>query len=253
MSKLQTNTSPTIFSGEYWRAAAKNFTDVKILAIAALFIALRIAVKFFDIQFFPGLHLSLDCYVNSLGSMIYGPLVSLVVGLLSDSLGYVLDPGGYAYFFPYTLIEMSSSFIFALFFWKRNVTVGRAITAKFTINLICNIVLSSIASVWYNSIYYGASLTVAAITTYATNIGRVVKNIVLFPFEAILIAIIIGACIPALKRLGIVAKETKQYTFSKKHIIYLCILVLVEIALLVFFFIFLEDILNLLKIELPQW
>ena len=58
---------PPILSKEYWRLAAKNFSDVRMLAVAALIIALRVAVKLLQVEIAPGLSLTFDCYVNSLG------------------------------------------------------------------------------------------------------------------------------------------------------------------------------------------
>ena len=67
---------------------------------AAVIIAMRIAVKAVKIVIIPGaLNFGFDFIVNSAGSMIYGPLVGLLVGAVSDTIGAVLFPTG-AYFFP---------------------------------------------------------------------------------------------------------------------------------------------------------
>ena len=59
-----------IRSREYWRLAAKNFSDIRMLVFASLIIALRVAVKMLKIPLAAGLSLAFDCYVNSVGSMI---------------------------------------------------------------------------------------------------------------------------------------------------------------------------------------
>ena len=65
----------SIFDAKYWKEAAQQLSDVKMITIAALMVALRIVVKFIKIPIAQGLSISLDAYVNSLGSVIYGPLV----------------------------------------------------------------------------------------------------------------------------------------------------------------------------------
>ena len=55
--------------------------------------------------------------------MIYGPLVGLLVGAVSDTIGAVLFPTG-AYFFPFIFVEMFSSFIFGLSFIAQSCQAG---------------------------------------------------------------------------------------------------------------------------------
>ena len=64
----------------YWALALKNVRDPKMLAFASLIIALRVAVKAFRIPLAAGLSLNFDCYINALGSVVYGPLAALLVG-----------------------------------------------------------------------------------------------------------------------------------------------------------------------------
>lgn len=93
----------SVFSKEYWRLAAENFFKSKMLVFAALICALRIAVKSLRVTIVPQtLYLTFDPYVNALGSLVYGPLVGLAVGAVSDTIGALLFPSG-AYFFRLSL------------------------------------------------------------------------------------------------------------------------------------------------------
>ncbi len=182
----------SVFSATYWRAAADHIKDIKIIVYAALIIALRVVVKGLKIPIIPGVSLAFDCYVNSLGSIVYGPVVALLVGAVSDTLGCVLFPSPYSpYFFPFIFVEMASSFIFALIFWKRRISPLRAIFAKFTVNLVCNVILTSLLVKWQYTLlgqYYPL-----------INGVRIVKSMILFPLEAMLIVIILSAASPVLK------------------------------------------------------
>ena len=111
---LQNESSPRIFSAAYFKEAAQSFKSVKMLAFASLIVAMRVAVKFVTVPLAAGLELSLDCYVNSLGAIVYGPLMGLLVGAVSDTLGCIIHPTG-PYFFPFIFTEMlnESGCIFA--------------------------------------------------------------------------------------------------------------------------------------------
>ncbi len=221
----------------YWKRAARNFKSSKMLAFAALICALRIVVKLFSIQLAPGLRLTFDCYVNAIGSLIYGPLVGLGVGALSDSIGYLVNPSG-AYFPPFMLVEMLSSFIFGLFFWGRKITATKAVVAKFTVNLVCNIIFTSLFTKWM------AELGMMGTEYYFFDAARIVKNLVLFPLEGTLICFILNAFMPALKRMRIVSSDETKIPFRKKDVILLIVLFALSVALVLFYVFFFKDFLK---------
>ncbi|MCQ2477830.1 MAG: folate family ECF transporter S component [Clostridia bacterium] len=222
---------------EYWCEAAKNFSNIKMITIAAVITALRIAVKMLRVPMVAGLELTLDCYINSLGAFIYGPLVGLLVGAVSDTLGAILFPSG-AYFFPFIFVEMASSFIFGIFLWNRDLKVSRVILSKFTVNLVCNMILTSVFMKWYY-IFFGIESAYPLV-----NLLRIVKNLVLFSLEGILITVILRAAIPALKSVGIINGDIKTESFTKKHILLIALLLALSVAILLLYIFFLKDYLT---------
>ena len=228
---------PPVFSKIYWKLAAKNFSDTRMIAFAALIIAMRVVVKFFKIPLAAGLSLTFDCYVNSLGSLCYGPLVGLAVGAVSDTLGCIIHPSG-DYFLPFILTEMSSSFIFGLFLWKRNLTPGRVLLSKFTVNLICNIILTSILMKWYYYALYGLE---DAQAYSIINLTRIAKNLILFPLEAVLITVILGALIPPLKSLRLLPNDHEKLEIRKRDIVTVVLLMLVSVGLVLLYVFVLKD------------
>ena len=56
---------------------------------------------------------------------------------------------------------------------------------------------------------------------------RIVKNIVLFPIEAVLLAVIFRSLLPPFKKLGYIYSGTDQLDFTKKHILLLSALFLI--------------------------
>ena len=197
----------------YWKEAARCFSDMRMLVFAALVAALRVAVKFFKIPLAADLSLSFDCYVNAVGAVVYGPLTALAVGAVSDTIGAVIAPSG-AYFLPFILVEMSSGFIFALFLWRRGITLPKVIWSKFTVNFFCNILLNSLLMKWYYLWLYGSEKTYNLINTV-----RIVKNLVLFPLEAGLIALLFQALLPAMAGLRLLPKRYAQPEMDRKRIL----------------------------------
>lgn len=226
----------------YWKLAAENIKDIKMLAIAAVFIAMRIAVKFLVIPIGgESLKFSFDCYVNSVGSLIYGPVVGLLVGAVSDTLGFLIRPSG-AYFFPYIFVEMSSSFIFGIFLWKRKISAPRVLLSKFTVNLVCNIILTS-AIMKLQKFMIGESYNLI-------NLVRIVKNLVTFPVEAMLITILIGALLPAFKSIRLVSLEQENIKLRTKDIILIVVLVALSVGIVAFYVLFLKEFISAHNIKL---
>lgn len=201
---------PSILSKKYWFEASKQFKDVRMITIAALIVALRVVVKLIKISIASGVGISLDAYVNSLGSLIYGPVVGLAVGAISDVLGMLVTGKMAEYFLPFILVEMASSFIFGLFFWKRKIDLSRTLFAKFSVNLVCNIVMTSLFMKWMKYVFSGPA---AAEAYKVINGVRIAKNLVLFPLEAMIIVFVLSATVPILTRLKIV---DRHYTFVDK-------------------------------------
>lgn len=238
----------SIFSSKYWKDACGQLGNIKMLTIAALIVALRVVVKFFKIPLAAGLSISFDAYVNSLGSLIYGPVIGLLVGAVSDVLGCVVTGTMAEYFLPFILVEMSSSFIFALFFWKRKINITRVLASKFTVNLICNIIMTSIFNKWMYYLYYGIEKAQAY---NVINGARIVKNLIMFPLEAMIIIIVLSAALPALSRLKLVDKKLCyiERPSNAKMILQIAIFTTLSVALVLFYIFFLKDFVTNLNIK----
>lgn len=237
-----------VFTKEYWRLAARQFGDVRMITIAALIVALRIAVKMFRVPLAAGLSITFDAYVNSLGSVIYGPLVGLMVGFVSDILGLVAVGRVGEYFPPFTLVEMASSFIFALFFWRKKITFSRALTAKFSVNFICNIIMTSAFEKWRIAVMSGAE---AAEKYNIINGVRIAKNLILFPLEATLIIIVLSAALPVLAKFKLLDKDhgSVDKPTRVKLISQIVFFMALSVALVLLYVFFLKDFIKELNIK----
>lgn len=72
------------FSAAYWREAAAQLTDIRIICIAAILIAVRVALKEVKIPIGENLNVTVGFFVNALGAMIFGPVVAVVAAAVSD-------------------------------------------------------------------------------------------------------------------------------------------------------------------------
>ena len=208
----------TPFSSEYWKMAFSELKNPKALVFAALILALRIAAKPLSITIAGDLTEGIGFIINAFGSMVYGPVVALLSGALSDTLGFLVFPSG-VYFPAYMITEMAGSFVFALFLYRAEISIPRLILCRFCICFFVNVLLAYPIHTAYYSIMLGKDYSLTWI--------RIVKNIVLFPIEAVLLAVIFRSLLPPFRKLGYILSGTEKLAFSRKHVLLLVLLFLI--------------------------
>lgn len=224
MSKTQ---FATPFSAEYWRLAYQELKKPRILVFAALIIALRVALKSVEIPVGPYLNITVGFFVNSLGSMVYGPVVAILAGAISDTIGCMLFPKG-AYFFPFIFLEIASSLIFALYLYRAKLTTWRVILSRFSVMVICNLIMTPSIMILQNRLMLGGDY---AFFTWP----RLIKNLCLFPAESFLLVIFLNIMVPITGRMGLTALPEGKMLFTKRHLITLIIMALVSAAAVAFY------------------
>ncbi len=212
------------FSREYWKDAARQLADVRILCVAAILIAVRVALKSVQIPVGPDLNITIGFFVNALGASVFGPVVAIVAAAISDTLGCILFPTG-TYFFPFIFVEIAGSLIFALFLWRAKLSATRIMLSRFFVSAVCNFIMNPTIMVWYYA-WLNEGKTYAFIT-----VPRVVKNLALFPIEALLLVLFLGAMLPALIHLSLVPRSLTPPKLMKKHIALLVLLAMCSVAI----------------------
>ena len=231
MARLQksTETFSHPFCRAYWRAAAAELKDTKMLVFAALIVALRVALKTaVRIPLGPSLDITPAFLANALGAMVYGPVVGAVGALVSDVLGVLLR--GDTYFLPYALTEIAGSMIFAMYFYRQKITPTRVILSRFTICLCVNILLQTPIDMLFQYVTYGKSSVVITLP-------RIFKNLFMFPIESAVLSVFLGAMQPITYRMKLTHVKAEKLSFNKKQIALLVCLVIVG-ALSVFGYLF---------------
>ena len=213
-------TSP--FSMAYWRDAAAELRDTRILVFAALMIALRVALKSLGIPIAADLKINIAFFVNAFGAMVFGPVVAILAAAISDTLGCLLVPSG-AYFFPFIFIEIAGSLIFALFLYRARVTATRVILSRFCIDFFVNIVLNTPIMWLYYKMVLGKSYAIF-------QLPRIIKNLALFPLESVLLVLFLTAMMPVGARFGLLYDKGENLRLRKRQVALLVTLFVVGAA-----------------------
>ena len=165
----------TPFSAAYWRTAVSELKEPKMLVLAALFIALRMAIKGFKIPIADNMSVFFTFVVNALGSFIYGPVVGFVSGAVCDTLSFIIKPSG-PYNPAFMLIEGLGSFLYGVILYRSRVSVVRL----------------------FLSLMYSNGKTM-----FAYFVTRLPKNIIMLPVETLLLVITFSVMLPVLSRMRI--------------------------------------------------
>lgn len=235
MFKIQRSTAiyKTPFSKAYWHDAAEEMNSTKMLVITALLTALRIALKPLAIPVAANLSIQTATLATALGAMIFGPVVAIPAAIVSDTIGFIIYPTG-NYFLPFVLTEIAGTMIYALFLYRAKVTPIRVMLARFCICLFVNVVLQQFIYAWYY--WYvgnpeGAANAILGIMTTS----RIIKNVVFFPVETVVLTLFLGVLLPVTQRMGLTFCKDSSLRFTKKDIIVLVCLVLVGVTAATFY------------------
>lgn len=224
MARLEKSTAvyKTPFSKAYWRDAAMELKDTKMLVFAALIIALRVALKtLVKIPLAPNLDITPAFLANALGAMVYGPIVGGLAAIISDVLGVLLR--GDTYFLPYVLTEISGSVIFAMFFYRQKITPTRVILSRFCICLFVNILMQTPIDILFQKVMYGKS-------TYVLTLPRIFKNLFMFPIESVVLTLFLRVMQPITMGMRLTYVKSEGLHFTKKQLVLLLVLVMVGVA-----------------------
>ena len=227
MTKAQKNTTlfPSPFSKGYWRAAASELKDTKMLVVTALMIALRVALKPLAIPLGPQLSIQTAMLATALGAMIFGPVVAIPAAIVSDTVGFMIYPTG-DYFLPFVLTEIASTMFYALFLYRAKVTPTRVMLSRFCICFLVNVVLQQFIYAWWY-VYIGNPEQAKESILGMMTLARILKNLAMFPIESVVLTLFLKFLLPVTRRAGLTYCTADDMKFDKKQVITLVCLVLI--------------------------
>ena len=213
------------FSKAYWRDAAAEMKDIKMLVITALMIALRIALKPFAIYIGPQMAIQTATLATALGAMIFGPVLAIPAAMISDTIGFMIFPTG-DYFLPFMLTEIASTLIYALCFYRAKPNATRVIIARFLICFVVNVVLQQFIFAWQYTYMGNPEKAKDAIMGIMTQ-ARIFKNLFFFPIETVVITLFLKVLIPVTTRAKLTYGGSTGLDFTKKQIVALVLLMVI--------------------------
>ncbi|MGM9626215.1 MAG: folate family ECF transporter S component, partial [Eubacteriales bacterium] len=165
---------PHPFSVSYWKSACSMLRSTRILTTTALLCALCALVDMFFIPIGGAfLRVYFSFIIAGLLCMISGPVLAVPAGFLVDTLSYFCsggDPNGY---FPgYALSAMCSFLLYALFFYRAELSLSRIFIGRLSVNVCVNVLLGSI---WKHMLYGKAYIVYF--------ISGSIKNLAMLPLE----------------------------------------------------------------------
>ena len=231
MSKVNktNNLYKTPFSAAYWKDAAAELKDTKMLVFAALMIAIRVALKLVAIPLAPNLKINTAFLANALGAMVFGPVVAAVSAIVSDFLGVLIT--GDVYFLPMVLLEISGSVLFALFLYRAKVTPTRVILSRFAICLLVNVFLQTPLMMLYYKYMMGGA-------PYVLTVPKIIKNLFMFPIESVILTIFLAFMQPLTYRLKLTYDPGRKAETPTCEVQHNGLFAPRQIALLVILFVF---------------
>jgi ECF transporter S component (folate family) len=185
------------FSAAFWSDAKKELGSMKKLTFAALMIALCVMLSYIpSVPLWGGAKLTWGFLARSMCAWVCGPVLGAAFGVAEDLLSFFLTGGGGYPFFPgYTLTTVLGNIIYALFFYRQEMTLRRIFCAKVLTN-VQNVLLGAL---WSSILYGKAYLVIAG--------GSAIKNLIMLPFQTLILAALFSAVMPVLGRMGLVPKQ----------------------------------------------
>ena len=213
------------FSRSYWRDAAAELKDTRMLVITALLVALRIALKPFAIPVGPQMYIQTPMLATALGGMIFGPVMAIPAAIVSDTIGFIIHPTG-EYFLPFVLTEIASTMIYALCLYRSKVSPTRVMLARFFICSIVNVVLQQLIYAWYYLFIGNPESAMNSIMGIMT-VSRIFKNLFFFPIETVILTLFLKVLVPVTNRMKLTYCPDADMHFTKKQVAALVCLVVI--------------------------
>ena len=216
---------PHPFSKGYWRDAAAELKDTKMLVVTALMVALRIVLKPLAIPLGPQLSIQTAMLATALGAMIFGPVMAIPAAMISDTVGFMIYPTG-DYFLPFMLTEIASTMIYALCLYRAKVSPTRVMLSRFFICFFVNVVMQQFIYAWWY-VYIGNPESAKESILGIMTLSRILKNVCMFPIEAVVLTLFLKFLLPVTQRVKLTFCHDADMRFDRKQLITLILLVVI--------------------------
>lgn len=161
--------------------------NVRKIVFLALLVAMQIILERILAIHTPIVRVTLGFLPIALAGIILGPKYAMIVGAVSDVIGFFLFPTG-LYFPGFTVSGALRGSIFGMVHYGHKVTLGRTIVSATLSTIVCDLVLNTI---WIQ--------TITEIPYSFIIIDRLIKTSIMIPVSIVLIMLFWKAVRPFLK------------------------------------------------------
>ena len=124
-------------------------------------------------------------------------------------------------------------------------TVKRVVLSRFCVSFFVNLVLQTPIMVWYNQVMLGKGYV-------WLDLPRIIKNLALFPFEALILVVFLRAAMPPLEKGGMLRSRADDLTFNTRRVIGLVCLSLFSVGIFIGGSIYLHNTVSLSASYTPE-
>ena len=176
---------------QFYIDSMNEFKKPKVLALCGMLAALAVVLSYVaSIDIGQYVRIGFSSIPNRLVDALFGPVVGALFGGALDIIKFVVKPSG-AYFFGFTFDAMLAGVIFGSIMYRRPLSLKRLLAADFLNKLIVNCFFNTL---WL-TILYGKAFSVLLP-------ARLVKNLIMWPIDSIILFIVMKALFPVVRTLG---------------------------------------------------
>lgn len=157
-------------------ASIKGLKDTRMIVYCALLIALQTAINSLaSIPIGSTLRISFGYIITAGSAVLLGPVPAAAGAMIADLLGCLLHPIGP--FFPgFTISAGIGALVYGFAFYERKISIVRVLAAKLLIDICVHVLLNTL---WLKILYGNAFFAILP--------GRIVKNLVQYPVDVLLL------------------------------------------------------------------
>ncbi|MCU9534336.1 folate family ECF transporter S component [Streptococcus sp. CSL10205-OR2] len=153
--------------------------NVRVLTLATILAALAIVMGFFKLPISQIVELRFASHVIAIAGSLLGPVVAMVVGIISDLGGFFIKPTGP--FFPgFTISAALTGLIYGFFLYRKPFSLKRIIIAQ----VVYTVAISSLLNTIWLAILY-------QLPFYETFIARLISSAIQLPIHIIILTLLI--------------------------------------------------------------
>jgi ECF transporter S component (folate family) len=202
------------FFAEKFKNSAKNIAEVRAVVTSGLMVAMAVALRAFSVALTPDIRVTFAFVPICVVAMLYGPVVCMLSAFAADVIGFLFDATGRFYSPQLAAVVLLSALLYGVLLYGNKGGFGlclRAAIARTAVVFICNICLNSY---FIYKIYVNAAFDIFDPSGYdaffAWGSLRIGKNLLLLPFDLVLLCVVLPVASAAYNRLPKIAGEKPE-------------------------------------------